>query len=88
MNSKSIPVIITLLAAAITCLASVLQGVSFDIFTKRLLGAVICFAIIGIIVRVILDRSFRIMEPEDKETEEKQDEEELEDIHSEEKQEE
>lgn len=83
MNTKPIPVIITLLAAAITSLASVIQGVSFDIFTKRLLGAVVCFAIMGIIVRVILDRSFRIMEPEE-EPEEEQDEEELEDIHSEE----
>jgi hypothetical protein len=42
----------------------VLQGASFEVFTMRLLGAVIVFGIFGIVVRVVLDRSFKAMEPE------------------------
>lgn len=75
MNTKPIPIIITLIAAFISCIASVIQRVSFDIFTKRLLLAVICFAIIGIIVRVVIERSFKTMEEEnDQEKEETEEE--------------
>ena len=64
MNTKPIPIMITLIAAFISCIASVIQGVSFGVFTKRLLLSVLCFAVIGIIVRVVIDRSFKTMEEE------------------------
>lgn len=83
MNTKTIPIIITLIAAAISSLTSVIQRVSFDIFTKRLVISVICFAIIGCIVRVVVERSFPVMEPEENEEGlESEEEEQLEDISS------
>lgn len=90
MNTKPIPIIITLLAAGISCLVSAIQGVSFGIYTKRLIITVVCFAVIGIVVRVVLDRSFAVMEPksEDEEQEVEEDESTLEDVHSGEEQEE
>ena len=67
MKTKQIPIIITLLAAGITCLVSAIQDVSFSVYTKRLLIAVICFALIGTGIRVLLDRSFRVMEEDTEE---------------------
>lgn len=69
MKTKQIPIIITLLAAGITCLVSAIQDVSFSVYTKRLLIAVICFALIGTGIRVLLDRSFRVMEEDTEEGE-------------------
>lgn len=68
MKTRSIPVIIVLIAAAISCFASVIQGVSFDIFTKRLFWAVVIFSVIGVIVSVVMRRGFQTME-EDEEQE-------------------
>ena len=70
MNTKPIPIIITLLAAGITCLVSAIQRVPFAIYTKRLFIAVVCFALIGTVIKVILDRSFPVMEEEDQEEDE------------------
>ncbi len=72
MKTKQIPIIITLLAAGITCLVSAIQDVPFSIYTKRLFLAVICFALIGTGIKFLLDRSFRVMEEdaEDSESEE------------------
>ncbi len=69
MKTKQIPIIITLLAAGITCLVSVVQRASFAVYTKRLLLAVVCFAVIGTVIKVILDRSFRVMEEDTEEGE-------------------
>ena len=70
MNTKPIPIIITLLAAGITCLVSAIQRVPFAIYTKRLFVTVVCFALIGTVIKVILDRSFPVMEEEDQEEDE------------------
>lgn len=80
MNTKPIPIIITLIAALVSCVASIIQHVSFTIFTTRLLGAVIIFGVIGSIVKVILDKSLNVMEEE---TDEENEESELEDVISE-----
>lgn len=64
MKTKSIPIIIVLIAAAISCFASVIQGVPFDIFTKRLFWTVIIFSVIGVIVSVVMRRGFQTMESE------------------------
>lgn len=69
MNTKPIPAIITLLAAGISCLASVIQGVEFSVFTVRLLVSVICFLVIGSVIRFIADKSLQTLE-EESETEE------------------
>ena len=52
MKTKQIPIIITLLAAGITCLVSAIQDVSFSVYTKRLFIAVICFALIGTGIKI------------------------------------
>lgn len=80
MNTKPIPIIITLIAALVSCVASIIQHVSFTIFTTRLLCAVIIFGVIGSIVKVILDKSLNVMEEE---TDEENEESELEDVVSE-----
>ncbi len=80
MNTKPIPIIITLIAALVSCVASIIQHVSFTIFTTRLLWAVIIFGVIGSIVKVILDKSLNVMEEE---TDEENEESELEDVVSE-----
>ena len=69
MKTKQIPIIITLLAAGITCLVSAIQDVSFSVYTKRLFIAVICFALIGTGIKVLLDRSFRVMEEDTEDSE-------------------
>lgn len=69
MNTKPIPIMIVLFASCMSCFVSVIQRVEFGVFTKRLCFTVICFAIIGIAVRVVLDRSFGIMEENTEETE-------------------
>lgn len=80
MKTKSIPIIIVLIAAAISCFASVIQGVSFDIFTKRLFWTVIIFAIIGVIVSIVMHQGFRTMESEEEQTEEVAEDTELENV--------
>lgn len=80
MNTKPIPIIITLIAALVSCVASIIQHVSFTIFTTRLLCAVIIFGVIGSIVKVILDKSLNVMEEE---TDEENEESEVEDVISE-----
>lgn len=80
MNTKPIPIIITLIAALVSCVASIIQHVSFTVFTTRLLWAVIIFGVIGSIVKVILDKSLNVMEEE---TDEENEESEVEDVISE-----
>ncbi len=80
MNTKRIPINITLNTALVSCVASIIQHVSFTIFTTRLLCAVIIFGVIGIIVKVILDKSLNVMEEE---TDEENEESEVEDVISE-----
>ncbi len=58
MNTKSIPIIITLSAAGISCVISILEGVDFPTFLVRLLLTVLFFYIIGIIVGIILFNAF------------------------------
>lgn len=78
MNTKPIPVIITLIAAGISCVASLIQNVGLHIFTVRLLVTVICFYIIGSIVRVAFDRGLKTMdETKDEETSESENEEDV-----------
>lgn len=83
MNTKPIPIIITLIAALVSCVASIIQHVSFTIFTTRLLWVVIIFGVMGSIIKVVLDKSLNVMEEETDEENEENEESELEDVISE-----
>ena len=63
MNTKPIPVIITLAAAFISCVISILQKVEFQVFVSRLLIVVVIFLVMGTIIKMILDYAFRVLEP-------------------------
>ena len=72
-NTKTVPVIITLAAAFITCVVSIVQKVDFSTFVSRLLIVVVIFLVLGTIIKMILDYSFKTLEPPvpiDAETEE------------------
>jgi len=64
MNTKPIPVIITLAAAFISCVVSILQRVEFAVFVRRLFLVVVIFLFMGTIIKIILDYSFRTLEPQ------------------------
>ncbi len=59
MNTKPIPAIITLIAACISCVASLIGHVGLEIFTMRLLVTVICFLAIGSVVKLLMDKGLK-----------------------------
>lgn len=63
MNTKPIPIIITLAAAFISCVVSIFQRVEFSVFVTRLLVVVLIFLTMGTIIKMILDYAFRELEP-------------------------
>ncbi|MCR4830664.1 MAG: hypothetical protein K5883_04345 [Pseudobutyrivibrio sp.] len=63
MNTKPVPIIITLTAAFISCVVSIIQHVEFSVFVTRLLVVVLVFIIMGTIIKIILDYSFKTLEP-------------------------
>ena len=63
INTKPIPIIITLAAAFISCVVSILQRVEFSVFVARLLVVVLIFMFMGTVIKLILDYSFRTLEP-------------------------
>ena len=80
MKTKSIPVIIVLIAAAISCFASVIQGVSFDVFTKRLFWTVIIFTVLGVVASILMNRGFQTMVEDARKDAQEIEEENIEDI--------
>ena len=69
-----------MIAAAISCFASVIQGVSFDVFTKRLFWTVIIFTVIGVVVSILMNRGFQTMVEDVREDAQEIEEENIEDI--------
>ena len=63
MNTKPVPVIITLSAALLSCVVSIIQRVEFSVFVSRLLVVVLIFLVMGTIIKMILDYSFKTLEP-------------------------
>ncbi|MBR5637563.1 MAG: hypothetical protein IKW81_11600 [Pseudobutyrivibrio sp.] len=63
MNTKPIPIIITLAAAFLSCVISIVQRVEFAVFVSRLLVVVIIFLCMGTVIKMILDYAFRTLEP-------------------------
>lgn len=72
LNTKPIPIIITLAGAAIASIISVIQFADFGLFFKRLLQSVIVFAIIGAVVKVVLDFIFNAKKAEEENEDEKE----------------
>ncbi|MCR4694232.1 MAG: hypothetical protein K5773_02775 [Pseudobutyrivibrio sp.] len=71
MNTKPLPIIITLAAAFISCVISIIEHVDFSVFVMRLLITVAIFLVLGTIVKLVLDYSFKTLEepvPIDKDT--------------------
>ncbi len=63
VNTKTVPIIITLAAAFISCIISIFQQVEFGIFVKRLSITVAIFLVMGTFIKMLLDYSFRTLEP-------------------------
>lgn len=59
-NTKPLPIIICLFASGLMCVISILQGVDFGVFVKRFALVALIFYILGVIVRVVIDRTFKI----------------------------
>lgn len=66
-NTRPIPIMVTLAAAGISSVVSILKEVSFSRFVINLLITVIIFGIFGSLIRVFLDMGFKV----DKKEEEK-----------------
>ena len=72
MNRKSLPIIITLIAALISCGSSIWIGVSFNEFVKRFAISVVTFYILGSIIKVVMDIGFKVDEEETAKMEDEQ----------------
>ena len=64
MNTKPVPVIITLAAAFISCVVSIYQKVEFSVFVIRVAIVGVIFLFMGTVIKIILDFSFKTLEPE------------------------
>lgn len=74
MNTKNLPAIIMLIAGLIDSVISIYYRLDMLSFTKRLLFVLVIFYILGIGVKIILDKAFPVMT--DEETEEAEESEE------------
>lgn len=61
-NTKPVPVIITLGAALVSCIMSIFEQADLSLFVERLLIVVIIFMVMGTIIKMILDYSFKTMD--------------------------
>lgn len=67
MKTKTIPIIITLSAASISCLFSLIGHADMRIFVLRLLVSVLLFYVIGCFVKFFVDKIFDKQKDEDEE---------------------
>lgn len=70
MKTKHIPVLVMLLAGAVTIVLDVLQHLEVMVICRDFVIAVVCFFIIGQIAKVFLDKAFNPKEPEGEEEKE------------------
>lgn len=68
MNTKPLPIIVTLVACLISCVVSIFEGVGFRIFVIRFALTALIFYVVFSFVRVFLDIGLKV----DKEETEKQ----------------
>lgn len=64
-NTRPIPIMVTLAAAGISSVVSILKEVSFSRFVINLLITVIIFGILGSLIRVFLDMGFNVDKKEE-----------------------
>ena len=62
MNTKPIPAIIMLTAGFVTCIVGIVQHCSFGKYIKTLFLVLIGFYLLGCIVKLVLDKGFRVMD--------------------------
>ena len=62
MKTKPIPAIIMLTAGFVACIVGILQHFSFGTYVKTLLLVLIGFYLLGCIVKLVLDKGFRVMD--------------------------
>ena len=62
MYTKPIPAIIMLTAGFVTCIVGIVQHFSFGTYVKTLLLVLIGFYLLGCIVKLVLDKGFRVMD--------------------------
>ena len=62
MNTKPIPAIIMLSAGFVTCIVGIVQHFSFGKYIKTLFLVLIGFYLLGCIVKLVLDKGFRVMD--------------------------
>lgn len=62
MNTRPVPVIIMLTAGFVTCISGIVQHFSFGTYIKTLLLVLVGFYLVGCIIRLILDKGFRLMD--------------------------
>ena len=62
MKTKPIPAIIMLTAGFVTCIVGIVQHFSFGTYVKTLLLVLIGFYLLGCIVKLVLDKGFRVMD--------------------------
>lgn len=62
MNTRSVPAIIMLAAGLVTCIIGIVQQFSFGMFTKTLFLVLIGFYLLGLLVKLALDKGFRMMQ--------------------------
>lgn len=67
MKTKPIPAIVMLVAGFVTCIMSIRYHLELKEFTKTLLLVLIVFYLLGIVVKIILDKNFPQMSKEEQE---------------------
>ena len=62
MKTKPVPAIIMLTAGFVTCIVGIVQHYSFGTYVKTLFLVLIGFYLLGCIVKLVLDKGFRVMD--------------------------
>lgn len=62
MNTKPVPAIIMLTAGFVTCVVGIVQQFSFGTYVKTLFLVLIGFYLLGCILKLVIDKGFRVME--------------------------
>ena len=62
MNTKTIPAIIMLTAGLVICISGIVEHFSFGTYIKTLFLVLIGFYLLGCIVKLVLDKGFRVMD--------------------------
>ena len=62
MNTKPVPAIIMLTAGFVTCIVGIVQHFSFGTYVKTLFLVLIGFYLLGCILKLVIDKGFRVME--------------------------